>query len=58
MDPPVHLLLAGAVLLLVIVRHYLAHRDLRKVKGPPSPSWWMGESIEYKYVLQRMLLFT
>ncbi|PIL24888.1 cytochrome P450 [Ganoderma sinense ZZ0214-1] len=42
MDSRVVLLLAGGVLLLATVRRYLASRCLRKVRGPPSPSWWMG----------------
>ncbi|TBU50069.1 cytochrome P450 [Dichomitus squalens] len=43
MDPQVFVLLAGGALLLVYsVRRYLARRHVRKVRGPPAPSWFMG----------------
>ncbi|KAM5531332.1 hypothetical protein V8D89_014461 [Ganoderma adspersum] len=52
MDSPVLLLLAGGVLLLVTVRHYLAGRHLRRVKGPPSPSWWMGNTQQLNHQME------
>ncbi|KAM5532813.1 hypothetical protein V8D89_013532 [Ganoderma adspersum] len=44
MDSRVLLLLAGGALLFATVRRYLSGRALRKIRGPPSPSWWMGHS--------------
>ncbi|KAI0640269.1 PAH-inducible cytochrome P450 monooxygenase PC-PAH 1 [Trametes polyzona] len=44
MDPLLLVLLGGAALLAVVVRNYLAGRHLRKIRGPPAPSWLMGHN--------------
>ncbi|KAI0652675.1 PAH-inducible cytochrome P450 monooxygenase PC-PAH 1 [Trametes meyenii] len=44
LDPKWLLLLAGAVLLVHAVRRHLAGRALRKIQGPPAPSWIMGHN--------------
>ena len=46
MDPKVLVLLAGGALLAYAVRRYIAGRHLRKVRGPPAPSWLLGKSLK------------
>ena len=43
MDAKIFVLLASGVFVVLIVRRYMAARSLRKIRGPPSPSWLMGE---------------
>lgn len=43
LHPSVLVLLAGGVLVAYAVRRYLAFRYVRKVRGPPSSSWLLGE---------------
>ncbi|KAI0354772.1 PAH-inducible cytochrome P450 monooxygenase PC-PAH 1 [Trametes cingulata] len=44
MDPLLFVLLGGGLLLAWAVRNYLAGRRLRKIRGPPAPSWLMGHN--------------
>ena len=46
MEQQVLLLLVGGALLVYHVRRYLARRELRNIRGPPSPSWLMGKLSE------------
>ncbi|KAI0658317.1 PAH-inducible cytochrome P450 monooxygenase PC-PAH 1 [Cubamyces menziesii] len=44
MDPLLYLLLIGGALLVLAVRNYLAGRHLRRIRGPPAPSWLLGHN--------------
>ncbi|KAI0779018.1 PAH-inducible cytochrome P450 monooxygenase PC-PAH 1 [Trametes elegans] len=44
MDPLLGWLLVAGALLVFVVRKYIASRHLRKIRGPPAPSWLMGHS--------------
>ncbi|KAJ8474242.1 hypothetical protein ONZ51_g7351 [Trametes cubensis] len=39
-----YLLLIGGALLVLAVRNYLAGRHLRRIRGPPAPSWLLGHN--------------
>ncbi|KAI0714601.1 cytochrome P450 [Earliella scabrosa] len=52
MDPKVLVLLAGGALLAYAVRRYIAGRHLRKVRGPPAPSWLLGHTEEMNHQFQ------